>query len=157
MSEVIQNALTIVSLGQPCRTFTQCLYPCRNLFFFSEVVKVSNMPSLKNINTKMQVLNWIWIAAIVQLLKPGHANLQRKQVYLWVDLSNVLGMFNSWTQGYFGIDKVFIWLNNFNLVSYHGKDENFLILCFLKIRLRAAFQESVNISWEIGYHIRWAL
>lgn len=127
MSKDIQKAFIMISLGQPYRIFTQCLYPCRNLFFLSEEVKVSNMLSLKDINTKMQVLNGIWIATIVRHSKPGHVKLQRK-VDLWVDLSNALGVFNSWIQGYSGIDKIFIRLN-FNLTSYHCKDENSLILC----------------------------
>lgn len=78
----------------------------------------------------MQVLNWILIAVTVKHLKPGHVKLQRK-VYLWVDLSNALGVFNSWIQRYFVIDKIFIRLHNLNLISYHCKDENFPILCHL--------------------------
>lgn len=62
--------------------YTVLFVSCRNLFFLSEVVKVSNILSLKNINTKMQVLNWIWIATVVRHLKPGHVKLQRK-VYQW--------------------------------------------------------------------------
>lgn len=125
MSEGIQKAFIILSLGQPCKTFIQC--PYRNFFLLSEVVKVSNMLSLKDIDTKMQVLNGIWIAAVVRHLKPGHIKIHRK-ADLWVDLSNALGMFNSWIQGYSGIDKIFVRLHKFNLISYHYEDENFLIL-----------------------------